>query len=170
MCSRIAIINHGKIVAMDSPEKLSITAGRVYLVDVSFDKPVSKEILSALPGVNRVETAQDIEAAERLRTQQAMANASKQGGMAGQRPTPQGQMAGNTAPAAAANKPQGMVPGKETDKIFRVRLYASDTTTLICSLVDFSRSQSLQMNILNVRPPSLEDAFVRLTEEKSHGK
>jgi hypothetical protein len=79
----------------------------------------------------------------------------------------QGQMAGNAAPTA--NKPW-MASGNDTGKNFRVRLYTFDTAALICSLVDFSRSQSLQMNVLNVRPPSLEDAFIRLTEEKSHGK
>ena len=81
MCERVAIINHGKMVALDSPDKLSITAGRVYLVDVSFDKPVSKEMLSNLSGVNRLETAQAIEAADRLRAQQAMAGAGRIGGM-----------------------------------------------------------------------------------------
>lgn len=49
----------------------------------------------------------------------------------------------------------------------RFRLYTENTTLLVTTLVDFSRNNSLTMNILNVRPPSLEDAFVRLTEEKS---
>jgi hypothetical protein len=79
----VAIINRGKIVALDSPDKLSITAGRVYLVDVSFDKFASPEILAALPGVNRLETAQAIETAERLRAQQAMAGVGRPGGMGG---------------------------------------------------------------------------------------
>ena len=52
----------------------------------------------------------------------------------------------------------------------RFRLYTENTTLLVTTLVDFSREKSLKMNILNVRPPSLEDAFVRLTEEKSREK
>lgn len=162
MCERVAIINHGKIVALDSPDKLSITAGRIYLVDVSFDKPVSPEMLSNLPGVDRLETAQAIEAADRLRAQQAMAGAVRPGGMGGvQSRVQQVQMAGGPAPSETP---------AEAGKDYRFRVYTSDTTLLICSLVDFSRTRSMQMNILNVRPPSLEDAFIRLTEEKSREK
>ncbi len=170
MCERVAIINHGKIVALDSPDKLSITAGRVYLVDVSFDKSMSPETLASLPGVNRMETAQSIEAADRLRAQQAMAGAGRTGGMGGGPGRVPAQMASSSP--AGTKQPEstgGQRPGeKKPDN--RFRLYTDNTTLLVCSLVDFSRANSLQMNILNIRPPSLEDAFVRLTEEKSHGK
>lgn len=52
----------------------------------------------------------------------------------------------------------------------RFRLYTENTTLLVNALVDFSRANSVVMNLLNVRQPSLEDAFVRLTEEKSREK
>ena len=52
----------------------------------------------------------------------------------------------------------------------RFRFYTENTTLLVCSLVDFTREKSIEMKILNVRAPSLEDAFVRLTEEKSSEK
>jgi ABC-2 type transport system ATP-binding protein len=184
MCERVAIINHGKMAALDSPDNLSITAGRVYLLDVNFDKSVSPEVLTKLPGVNRLETAQAIEAADRLRAQQAMAGAAKSGGMGGGQGRMQGQLAGGPPAGMGAGMGtgrgmgQGMgmgvgkMPGAGTgdEKRFesRFRLYTDNTTLLVCSLVDFSRGNSLQMNILNIRPPSLEDAFVRLTEEKSH--
>jgi ABC-type multidrug transport system ATPase subunit len=183
MCERVAIINRGKIVAMDSPNKLSITAGRVYLIDVSFDKTVSTEMLGNLPGVNRLETAQAIEAADKLRAQQAMASAGKPGGMGGNKGRMQAQAAGSPPAGMAQLRPAtgqrtgtgaGKIPGAENgeDKKSdnRYRFYTDNTTLLVCSLVDFSRTYSLQMNILNVRPPSLEDAFVRLTEEKNHEK
>jgi len=87
----------------------------------------------------------------------------------------QGQMAGGPPPGTSQ---PGMGPGQmagaetreEKRSGYRFRLYTDNTTLLVCSLVDFSRVKSLQMNILNIRPPSLEDAFVRLTEEKSHVK
>jgi ABC-2 type transport system ATP-binding protein len=133
MCDRVGIINRGKLVALDSPDNLRITAGKVCLVDVSFDKPISDAALVTLPGVNRVERAQAIEAAERMRL----------------------------GPSA------GMPEREMADKIGdnRVRLYTEDPTQLVTSMVDFSRAHSLQMRILHVRSPSLEDAFVRLTEE-----
>jgi len=183
MCERVAIISHGKIVALDSPDKLSITAGRVYLIDVSFDKTVSPEMLGNLPGVNRLETAQAIEAADKLRAQQAMAGAGKPGGMGGNQGRMQAQVAGSPPAGMAqsrtaagqrtgtgAGKIPGVANGEDKKSDNRYRFYTDNTTLLVCSLVNFSRTSSLQMNILNVRPPSLEDAFVRLTEEKNHEK
>ena len=176
MCERVAIINHGKIVALDSPDKLSITAGRIYLVDVSFDKSISPEMLANMPGVNRLETDQAIEAADRLRAQQAMAGAGRIGGMGGGQSNrmQQAQMAGGPASTGTTSQQPGIgaakTSGPETSNGHRFRLYTDDTTLLVSSLVDFSRAHSLQMNIINVRPPSLEDAFVRLTEEKSREK
>jgi ABC-2 type transport system ATP-binding protein len=184
MCERVAIINRGKIVALDSPDRLRITAGRVYLIDVSFDKSVSPEALTNLPGVNRLETAQAIEAADRLRAQQAMAGAGRPGSMSGGQGRMQGQMAGGPSAGIGAGmgmgqgmgggmgtgmgKRPGAETGDEKRSDYRFRFYTDNTTLLVCSLADFSRTHSLQMNILNVRPPSLEDAFVRLTEEKDH--
>ncbi|MDO9333169.1 MAG: ABC transporter ATP-binding protein [Dehalococcoidales bacterium] len=178
MCERVAIINHGKIVALDSPDKLSITAGRVYLIDVSFDKSVSPEVLATLPGVNRLETAQAIETADRLRAQQAMAGVGKPGGMGGGQDRMQAQMAGGppagTTHPSTTGGPQPRMgrqkiprtdPIEEKKSDNRFRLYTENTTLLMSSLVDFSRANSLTMNILNVRPPSLEDAFIRLTQE-----
>ncbi|MFH0768293.1 MAG: ABC transporter ATP-binding protein [Chloroflexota bacterium] len=185
MCDRVAIINHGKIVAMDTPDNLSITASRVYLIDVSFDKHIDTDILTKLPGVNRLETAQQIEASDRLRAQQAMAGVGRPGGMGGGgQGRRQGQMAGGspaamTQPGMAPGQRPGMGAGRmpgagrgmgKQPENNRFRLYTEDTTLLVTTLVDFSRENSLKMNILNVRPPSLEDAFVRLTEEKSREK
>ncbi len=165
MCERVAIINHGKIIAQDSPDKLSITAGRIFLVDVSFDKPIDTKTLSSLPAVNHVETAQAIQAADQLRAQQAMTGMGRPRGMpGGQNGQQKTQFAGSASTAATSTS------RAETGKDYRFRIYTNDTTVLICSLIDYNRENSIKMNILNVRPPSLEDAFVRLTEEKSHGK
>lgn len=185
MCDRVAIINHGKLVAIDTPDNLSITGGRVYLIDVSFDGEVTPEALAKLPGVNRLETAQAIEAADRMRAQMAMAGVGRPGGMGGGgQGRMQAQMAGGAPGGAAQEGPAGgQRPGMGAGRIpgagggqgnqtenGRFRLYTENTTLLVTTLVDFSRANSLTMNILNVRPPSLEDAFVRLTEEKSREK
>ncbi len=187
MCDRVAIINHGKLVAVDTPDNLSITGGRVYLIDVSFDKPVRPEVLAKLPGVSRLETAQAIETADRLRVQMAIAGVGRPGSMGGGgQGRMQAQVASGTGsptgmgasgagrgsmPGMGASMPSsvGKGEGRKTDSN-RFRLYTENTTLLVTTLVDFSRTNSLTMNILNVRPPSLEDAFVRLTEEKSREK
>jgi hypothetical protein len=182
----VAIINHGKLTAVDTPDNLSITGGRVYLIDVSFDKAVRSEVLAKLPGVSRLETAQAIEAADRLRAQMAMAGVGRPGGMGGGKGKMQPQPAGGMSPLAgtgtAGVSGSGMM-GTSAGRLSRAeageagkpdssrfRLYTENTTLLVTTLVDFSRANSLTMNILNVRSPSLEDAFVRLTEEKSHEK
>ena len=186
LSDRVAIINHGKLAAVDTPDNLSITGGRVYLIDLSFDKPVHSEVLAKLPGVSRLETAQAIEAADRLRAQMAMAGVGRPGGMGGGKSQMQAQSAGGMSPLAgtgtAGVSGSGMMgtsagglsraeagEGGKPDSS-RFRLYTENTTLLVTTLVDFSRANSLTMNILNVRSPSLEDAFVRLTEEKSREK
>jgi len=161
LSDRVAIINRGRLVAVDTPDGLSITAGRVSLIDVSFDQPVDEKILARLPGVNRLETAQAIEDAEKLRAQMAMTGTSRPGGVGGGR----GQMPSLSGRQISADGNEG---AKRSGN--RFRFYTENTTQLVNALVDFSRASSLNMNILNVRPPSLEDAFVRLTEEKSREK
>jgi len=210
LSDRVAIINSGKLAAVDTPNNLSIRGGRVYLIDLSFDKPVRSEVLAKLPGVSRIETAEAIEAAESMRAAAAMGGTARTrmmqaggdagGGMA---PSPermrmmQKMMAEGGGPPdsermkmmqdrmkaqAAGVSGSGMMEtsagglsraetseGEKPDSS-RFRLYTENTTILVTALVDFSRANSLTMNILNVRSPSLEDAFVRLTEEKSREK
>jgi len=110
LCDRVAIINHGKIAAIDDPEKLRITVNRLHSVEVSFDKPVATEGLSELPTVNKVEKLGD-----------------------------------------------------------SFRLYTDDPCSVVASVVDYTRANSLVMVALHVLSPSLEDAFVKLTEGKTYG-
>ncbi|MEJ2242590.1 MAG: ATP-binding cassette domain-containing protein [Candidatus Bathyarchaeota archaeon] len=45
LCDRIAILNRGKIVAIDTPENLRMKSSNLKSVEVSFNKPVSFETL-----------------------------------------------------------------------------------------------------------------------------
>jgi ABC-2 type transport system ATP-binding protein len=109
LCDRVAIINHGKLVAIDTPERLRIGAGRFHVVEISFEKPVAPETLSQLPSVDKVD--------------------------------------------GTGNK---------------IKLYTENPCGLVASIVDFTRSHSLTMMSLNIQTPSLEEAFVRLTQEVGH--
>jgi ABC-2 type transport system ATP-binding protein len=51
LCDRIAIINHGKIAAIDSPENLRMKSSSLKSVEVSFIKPVLVNELSRIPNV-----------------------------------------------------------------------------------------------------------------------
>jgi len=46
LCDRIAIINHGRIAAIDSPERLRLRSSGLQLIEVSLDKAVNVEDLS----------------------------------------------------------------------------------------------------------------------------
>ena len=59
LCDRVAIINKGKIVAIDAPEKLrTATSGR-HSVEVSFTSSVNPESLAQLTGVKEFEKVGD---------------------------------------------------------------------------------------------------------------
>jgi len=59
LCDRIAIINHGKIAAIDSPEKLRLRSSGLQSIEVSFDKGVDIEELSKFHGVNEAKKMGD---------------------------------------------------------------------------------------------------------------
>ncbi|MCK4433130.1 MAG: ATP-binding cassette domain-containing protein [Methanomicrobia archaeon] len=58
LCDRVAIMNHGKIVAIDRPEKLKHTIQSTSSIEVAFDKRVKTEELM-LDGVTEVKKAGD---------------------------------------------------------------------------------------------------------------
>ncbi len=61
-CDRIAIINHGKIAATDTPERLKSTIESVQSVEVVFNQPVSDQKISPLENsdfINRVQKLGD---------------------------------------------------------------------------------------------------------------
>ena len=51
LCQRIAIINHGEIAAIDTPENLRAQSVELQRVEVAFDKPVKLEKISKYPEV-----------------------------------------------------------------------------------------------------------------------
>ena len=59
LCDRVAVINHGKIAAIDSPEKLKKEIKSIRKVEVSFESGISIELLKELEGAERVEKSGD---------------------------------------------------------------------------------------------------------------
>ncbi len=56
LCDRVAIINHGKIAAIDTPEKLKAAFRKVQSVEVSFE-PVANDLEQTLRSLPSVSTA-----------------------------------------------------------------------------------------------------------------
>jgi ABC-2 type transport system ATP-binding protein len=108
LCHRVAIINQGRIVAVDAPERIRLATGGVHSVEVSFNNEASIESLAKLSGVNSVKKLGD-----------------------------------------------------------KYRLYTADPGELVASMVNFSGVNGLKIVSLNVLAPTLEDAFVALTEKES---
>ena len=106
MCSRVAIINHGKIAAIDAPEKLKMRIGGLKWVEVSFAMPVDASDLHAMSGVIDIRMSGD-----------------------------------------------------------KLRLYTDEPDRIIRQLVDYSRSNDMEIVTLNTLTPTLEDVFIKLTEE-----
>jgi ABC-2 type transport system ATP-binding protein len=106
LCTRIAIINQGKIVAIDRPEALKKRIESLHSVEVSFKGDVPRTDLSALLGVESVE--------------------------------------------------------KRGDKF---RLYAREPSEVIFSLADYARSEEVEIESIATVSPTLEDVFVKYTEE-----
>ena len=107
LCERVAIINEGKIVAIDAPEKLRMAMSSLHSVEVSFDNMVSPEALANIPGVNTAKKLGD-----------------------------------------------------------KWRLYTNSPGELVISLINYSTSNGLKIISLNTLAPSLEDAFMALTEKR----
>ena len=106
LCDRIAIINHGKIAAIDSPERLRLRSTGLQSIEISFNKPVDTHELLSIKGVEK---------------------AAKMG-----------------------------------DKL---KLYVDKTSPVINALVDYSRSNGLNIVTINTIAPSMEDVFLKLVKE-----
>lgn len=59
LCDRIAIINHGRIAAIDSPEKLRMQSSGLNSVGVSFEESVRADELTKIEGVREVKKTGD---------------------------------------------------------------------------------------------------------------
>ena len=108
LCNRVAIINKGKIVAIDAPEKLRLATSSMHSVEVSFADMINQETLAPIPGINTIRRVGD-----------------------------------------------------------KYRLYTSNPGDLVTSLVRYCDANGHKIISLNILAPSLEDAFVALTEKEN---
>jgi len=108
ICDEVGIINKGKIVAINTPERLKSTLQRTQSIEVAFDKiPSSMKWVESIPQVNKCQRLGD-----------------------------------------------------------KFRLYTPDPDKVIRKLTEYTEKNKLRFISLNVLNPSLEDVFVKFTEEE----
>ncbi len=105
LCDRVAVINHGKIAAIDSPEKLKSTMKETQSVEVSFEDDIP---ISSLEGLEKAEKVE-----------------------------------------------------KRGDKY---RIYTRNPIGVVEHLIDLAGREDKKILSVQTLGPSLEDAFVELTE------
>ena len=54
LCDRIAIIDHGKIIALDTPQNLINTYFKESAIEFETDLPVEQDLLIAFPGATQI--------------------------------------------------------------------------------------------------------------------
>jgi ABC-2 type transport system ATP-binding protein len=156
LCHRVAIMDHGKILALDTPKNLSalVPAGtRVELriraeagAQLSEDKKNS--ILAAvgrLPGVTTVEWT----------TARPQSNA-------GGSPAWMLAMMGGAA-KGAAQAPAAMAAAAQANQEPMLRLYAEQGGELAVKAAQIILDAGLELSDLHLAQPSLEDVFIHLT-------
>lgn len=110
LCDSIAIINHGKIATIDSPERLKSRSSGLQSIEVSFSTAVDIKDLLTIQGVTDVRKLGD-----------------------------------------------------------KWRLYMENPSEGIDALVNFARAGNAKIISLNTLAPTLEDVFLKLTQEKEKG-
>jgi len=110
LCDSIAIINHGKIATIDSPERLKSRSSGLQSIEVSFSTAVDIKDLLTIQGVTDVRKLGD-----------------------------------------------------------KWRLYMENPSEGIDALVNFARAGNAMIISLNTLAPTLEDVFLKLTQEKEKG-
>ncbi len=107
LCHRIAIIDHGKIATIDSPQNLRRAFQKMQSVEIGFATPFDRiDLLEKLIGVSKVKKMGD-----------------------------------------------------------KFRLYTEAPSRVVYELTNFVRDNSLKFTTLNTLGPSLEEVFVKITEE-----
>jgi ABC-2 type transport system ATP-binding protein len=150
LCARVAIMDHGKILALDTPQALTETVpGRNSLeLGIALDGGRRDALLAALSGLPGVEGAEPV-------------SKSAGGPPAGANPWA-GPGGGGAAPAAGGTPPTAVEAPAGSP--YHVRLYASvDAPSLVAPVARLITEHGGELVDLSIGKPSLEDVFIHLT-------
>ena len=157
LCHRVAIMDHGKILALDTPANLSklVPAGTRVELRVHRSAHLSEEKKAAILGdVRRLDSVTEAE--------WTTARAQSTGSAAGPPPWVLAMMAGGQAkPAAMPAGARPPMPPADEDPM--LRLYAERGGDVAVKAAQIIVSAGLELADLHLAQPSLEDVFIHLT-------
>jgi ABC-2 type transport system ATP-binding protein len=147
LCDRVAIMDHGKLLASDTPDALKETVPGKNSLEVGItldgDREALQAALAALPGVERIEPV----------------SKAAPGPPAGMNPF--AAFAGGGAPAGGPPPPAAVAPAGTP---YHLRLYASvDAPSLVAPMARLITDNGGELVDLSIGKPSLEDVFIHLT-------
>ncbi len=149
LCDRVAIMDHGKLLASDTPDALTATVPGKNSLEVGIlldggGRDALQSALAALPGVERVEPV------------------TKDGGGPPAGMNPWAALGGGAGAPAGGPPPQPAAPAAGTP--YHLRLYASvDAPSLVAPMARLITDNGGELVDLSIAKPSLEDVFIHLT-------
>ncbi len=154
LCGRVAIMDRGRILALDTPDALKRSVPGASALEVQLSFPTGTDVgtvldtvlaeLRALPAVERVEQV----------TRVPSGPPPGMPGMGGPPPWVRAG-AGGPPPGAAGKQAPSTTPV--------IRLYAAEAATLIAPATDALKAHGATIRDLRVTQASLEDVFIGLT-------
>jgi ABC-2 type transport system ATP-binding protein len=157
LCHRVAIMDHGKILALDTPANLSklVPAGTRIELRVQRSAHLNEEKKAAiLSDVRRLDSVTDAE--------WTTARAQSTGSAAGPPPWVLAMRAGGQGKPAAMSA-GAMPPMPPADEDPMLRLYAERGGDVAVRAAQIIVSAGLELADLHLAQPSLEDVFIHLT-------
>jgi ABC-2 type transport system ATP-binding protein len=157
LCHRVAIMDHGKILALDTPANLSklVPAGTRVELRVHYNATLNEEKKAAL--LADVRALDSVTGAE-----WTTARAQASGNAAGPPPWVLAMMAGGQGkPASPAGAMPPIAPVADEDPM--LRLYAERGGDVAVKAAQIILNAGLELADLHLAQPSLEDVFIHLT-------
>jgi ABC-2 type transport system ATP-binding protein len=149
LCERVGIMDHGKILAMDTPDALTATVPGKNTLEVGIKTNAADrdELVAALGAIAGVENV------ERVTKDQGAPPAGMGGPWAG--------MMGGPAPGAP---PPGPGPRADDNGPLRLRLYVNvEAPLIVAPVARVVTDARAELQELAIGKPSLEDVFIHLT-------
>jgi ABC-2 type transport system ATP-binding protein len=156
LCHRVAIMDHGKILALDTPPNLSklVPAGTRVELRVNRDASLSEGKKAALLAeVRKLDSVTDAE--------WTTARAQVKAGAGGPPPWMMAMMGGGGGGGKPPMPPGGMPPPADEDPM--LRLYAERGGEVAVKAAQIIVNAGLELADLHLAQPSLEDVFIHLT-------